>query len=70
MSRPATGVIEIQAAVTLGSSCALAYHLHRKQLCRDRSSWCVCFGTVMTLGMLIEPSAGGGATDQCGYPRF
>lgn len=33
MSRPATGVIDIQAAVTLGSSCALAYHLHRKQLC-------------------------------------
>lgn len=33
MNRVATGVIDIRAAVSLGSSCALAYHLHRKQLC-------------------------------------
>jgi hypothetical protein len=33
MSMRATETIDIQAAVTLGSSCALAYHLHRKQLC-------------------------------------
>jgi len=32
MSMRATDTIAIQAAVTLGSSCALAYHLHRKQL--------------------------------------
>jgi len=33
MSMRATDTIDIQAAVSLGSSCALAYHLRRKHLC-------------------------------------